>query len=188
MTRAERLLALLQALRRRRMAVRGEVLAQELGISLRTLYRDIAILREQGAHIEGEPGIGYVLKPGFLLPPLMFTEEEIEALVLGGRWVAEHGDERLGAAAREAVEKIAAPCWRNGAPPRAFQSARPGRRLLTGIDRGPTYTDPIVNHRRSQYAHPDLHHPLRRFARSQRPPVCRPARCAAGRSLADLPA
>src|SRR5437763_2005916 len=108
MTRAERLLALLQALRRRRMAVRGDVLAQELGISLRTLYRDIAALREQGAHIEGEPGIGYVLKPGFLLPPLMFTEEEIEALVLGGRWVAAHGDERLGAAAHDAVDKIAA--------------------------------------------------------------------------------
>lgn len=108
MTRAQRLLALLQALRRRRMPVSGDKLAQELGISLRTLYRDIATLREQGARIDGEPGIGYVLKPGFLLPPLMFTEEEIEALVLGGRWVAEHGDERLGAAAREAVGKVAA--------------------------------------------------------------------------------
>jgi len=108
MTRAQRLLALLQALRRRRTPVRGDTLAQELGISLRTLYRDIATLRDQGARIEGEPGIGYVLKPGFLLPPLMFTEDEIEALVLGGRWVGEHGDERLAAAAREAVEKIAA--------------------------------------------------------------------------------
>jgi predicted DNA-binding transcriptional regulator YafY len=108
MTRAQRLLALLQALRRRRTPVRGDTLAQELGISLRTLYRDIAVLRDQGARVEGEPGIGYVLKPGFLLPPLMFTEDEIEALVLGGRWVAEHGDERLAGAAREAVEKIAA--------------------------------------------------------------------------------
>jgi predicted DNA-binding transcriptional regulator YafY len=108
MTRAQRLLALLQALRRRRTPVSGDTLAQELNISLRTLYRDIATLREQGARIEGEPGIGYVLKPGFLLPPLMFTNEEIEALVLGGRWVGEHGDERLAGAAREAVEKIAA--------------------------------------------------------------------------------
>jgi predicted DNA-binding transcriptional regulator YafY len=108
MTRAQRLLALLQALRRRRTPVSGDTLAQELGISLRTLYRDIATLRDQGARIEGEPGIGYVLKPGFLLPPLMFTNEEIEALVLGGRWVEEHGDERLAGAAREAVEKIAA--------------------------------------------------------------------------------
>jgi predicted DNA-binding transcriptional regulator YafY len=108
MTRAQRLLALLQALRRRRTPVRGEALAQELGISLRTLYRDVAALRDQGARIEGEPGIGYVLRPGFLLPPLMFTEDEIEALVLGGRWVAEHGDALLARAAREAVAKIAA--------------------------------------------------------------------------------
>jgi predicted DNA-binding transcriptional regulator YafY len=108
MARAERLLALLQALRLHRYAVTGDVLAAQLGISLRTLYRDIAALRQQGARIEGEPGLGYVLRPGFLLPPLMFTQEEIEALVLGGRWVAQHGDERLGAAAREAVGKIAA--------------------------------------------------------------------------------
>jgi predicted DNA-binding transcriptional regulator YafY len=108
MARAQRLLALLQALRRHRFPVTGDALAAELGISLRTLYRDIAALRQQGAHIEGEPGLGYVLKPGFLLPPLMFTQDEIEALVLGGRWVAQHGDTRLAAAAREAVGKIAA--------------------------------------------------------------------------------
>jgi predicted DNA-binding transcriptional regulator YafY len=108
MARADRVLALLQALRRHRYPVTGEALATQLSISLRTLYRDIATLRGQGAHIEGEPGLGYVLKPGFLLPPLMFTQEEIEALVLGGRWVAQHGDEVLGAAAREAVDKIAA--------------------------------------------------------------------------------
>lgn len=108
MARAERLLALLQALRRHRFPVTGDALAAELSISLRTLYRDIAALREQGARIEGEPGLGYVLKPGFLLPPLMFTQDEIEALVLGGRWVAQHGDVRLGQAARDAVDKIAA--------------------------------------------------------------------------------
>ena len=108
MARAQRLLALLQVLRRHRFPVTGDALAAELGISLRTLYRDIAVLRAQGAHIEGEPGLGYVLKPGFLLPPLMFTQDEIEALVLGGRWVAQHGDTRLAAAAREAVGKIAA--------------------------------------------------------------------------------
>ena len=108
MARAERLLSLLQALRRHRFPVTGDALAAELSISLRTLYRDIAALRQQGARIEGEPGLGYVLKPGFLLPPLMFTQDEIEALVLGGRWVAQHGDARLGQAARNAVDKIAA--------------------------------------------------------------------------------
>ena len=108
MARAPRLLDLLQALRRHRRPVRGQVLADELRVGLRTLYRDIATLQAQGAAIEGEAGVGYVLRPGFTLPPLMFSEEEIEALVLGSRWVAERGDARLAAAARDALAKIAA--------------------------------------------------------------------------------
>ena len=108
MSRAHRLLDLIQILRRHRYPVTGAALAAELGISLRTLYRDIATLQEQGAHINGEPGLGYVLRPGFMLPPLMFSEDEIEALVLGSRWVAERGDARLGSAARNALAKIAA--------------------------------------------------------------------------------
>ena len=95
MSRAERLLDLLQTLRRHRLPVSGHRLASELGISLRTLYRDIATLQAQGAEIDGEPGMGYVLKPGFMLPPLMFSTEEIEALVLGTRWVAQRSDARL---------------------------------------------------------------------------------------------
>lgn len=86
----------------------GASLAEELGISLRTLYRDIETLKAEGAHIEGEPGVGYVLRPGFMLPPLMFSEEEIEALVLGSRWVSERADETLGRAARNALAKIGA--------------------------------------------------------------------------------
>ncbi len=108
MSRTQRLLNLIQILRRHRFPVAGNLLARELGVSLRTLYRDIGTLQEQGACIEGAPGLGYVLRPGFLLPPLMFTDEEIEALVLGSRWVADRGDERLGLAAREAITKIAA--------------------------------------------------------------------------------
>ena len=106
MSRAQRLLDLLQLLRRHRRAVRGAVLAGELGISLRTLYRDIAALQAQGAKIDGEAGVGYLLRPGFMLPPLMFSAEEIEALVLGMKWVAEKGDAALGGAAREAIAKI----------------------------------------------------------------------------------
>ncbi|WP_448188829.1 helix-turn-helix transcriptional regulator [Azospirillum sp. sgz301742] len=108
MPRAERLLDLIQILRRHRRPVSGHTLADELGVSLRTLYRDIAALQAQGARIDGEPGIGYLLRPGFLMPPLMFSEEEIEALVLGARWVAERADAQLGAAARNALAKIAA--------------------------------------------------------------------------------
>lgn len=108
MSRAERLLDLVQILRRHRNPVSGRALAQELDISLRTLYRDIASLQAQGARIDGEPGLGYVLRPGFMLPPLMFSEEEIEAMVLGSRWVAKRGDTRLAVAARDALAKIAA--------------------------------------------------------------------------------
>jgi predicted DNA-binding transcriptional regulator YafY len=82
-------------------------MASELEVSLRTLYRDIATLQSQGATIDGEPGIGYVLRPGFTLPPLMFTEEEVEALVLGSRWVAGRGNVRLALAAKNALAKIA---------------------------------------------------------------------------------
>ena len=87
MSRAQRLLDLIQALRGYRRPVSGATLAETLGISLRTVYRDIETLKAQGAHIDGEPGVGYVLRPGFMLPPLMFSEEEIEAIVLGSRWV-----------------------------------------------------------------------------------------------------
>ena len=73
MSRTERLLDLLQLLRGRRTPVTGPDLARELGVSLRTLYRDIATLQGQGADIEGEPGLGYVMRPGFTLPPLMFS-------------------------------------------------------------------------------------------------------------------
>jgi predicted DNA-binding transcriptional regulator YafY len=108
MSRTQRLLDLIQILRRHRIPVAGTALADELSISLRTLYRDIETLKAQGAHIDGEPGVGYILRPGFMLPPLMFSEDEIEALVLGGRWVAAQPDEPLGKAARNALSKIAA--------------------------------------------------------------------------------
>jgi len=108
MSRAQRLLDLIQALRGYRRPVSGATLAETLGISLRTVYRDIETLKAQGAHIDGEPGVGYVLRPGFMLPPLMFSEEEIEAIVLGSRWVADRADAALGAAARNALAKIAA--------------------------------------------------------------------------------
>jgi predicted DNA-binding transcriptional regulator YafY len=102
------LLDLMQVLRRHRRPVSGAVLAEEVGVSLRTLYRDIESLKGLGAYIDGEAGVGYVLRPGFMLPPLMFTEEEIEALVLGSRWVSERADTPLGDAARNALAKIAA--------------------------------------------------------------------------------
>ena len=108
MSRSERLFDLLHVLRRHRQPVSGRVLADEIGVSLRTLYRDIATLQAQGATIEGEAGVGYVLRPGFLLPPLMFPPEEIEALVLGSRWVAGRADGPLAEAALSALARIGA--------------------------------------------------------------------------------
>ncbi|MCX7115018.1 MAG: YafY family protein [Gammaproteobacteria bacterium] len=108
MSRSQRLFELIQILRRHRYPVTGKHLADELDVSLRTLYRDIVTLQAQGASIEGEPGLGYVLRPGFMLPPLMFSEEEIEALVLGSRWVARRTDKKLRLAATNVLAKISA--------------------------------------------------------------------------------
>ncbi|WP_058465673.1 helix-turn-helix transcriptional regulator [Legionella cincinnatiensis] len=108
MSRTERLFDLIQILRRHRLSVSGKSLAEELGISLRTLYRDIVTLQSLGAPIAGEPGIGYVLKPGFILPPLMFSDDEIEAMVLGARWVAQRADTQLKFAAQNVLAKISA--------------------------------------------------------------------------------
>jgi predicted DNA-binding transcriptional regulator YafY len=106
MSRTKRLLDLLLILNNRRYSVSGYALAQELGISIRTLYRDIAILRSQGAQIEGEVGIGYVLKPSFFIPPMMFTESEVYALILGSKWVSQYGDIGLSKSANTALDKI----------------------------------------------------------------------------------
>lgn len=106
MSRSQRLLSLLQVLRRHRNPVSGAALAAETGVSLRTLYRDIATLQAQGADLDGEAGVGYVLRPGYMLPPLMFTADEIEALILGFRFVEKRTDAPIAAAARNALAKI----------------------------------------------------------------------------------
>lgn len=108
MTKTGRLFAIIDGLRRRRRPVTAEALAEEQGVSVRTLYRDIHALIALGAPIEGEAGVGYVLHPGFFLPPLMFTVDELEALVLGARWVEGRQDGALSRAAGQALAKIAA--------------------------------------------------------------------------------
>lgn len=106
MSRSARLLQLLDTLRRARQPQTGPELAQALGISLRTLYRDIATLRTQGADILGDPGIGFEMRPGFLLPPLMFNADELEALLLGARWASLQADPQLAQAATAAMDRI----------------------------------------------------------------------------------
>jgi predicted DNA-binding transcriptional regulator YafY len=106
-SRTSRLFLLMDALRARRRPVAAAQLAAELEVSVRTLYRDVQTLIELGAPIEGEAGIGYLLRTGFFLPPLMFGEDELEALVLGARWVQRQGDPALAEAATRALGKIA---------------------------------------------------------------------------------
>lgn len=105
MRRADRLFELVRLLRRKK-AVTGQFLADELGVSVRTVYRDVADLVASGVPIEGEAGVGYRLGPGFDLPPLMFRTDELEALVLGARMVRGFGDPEISRSAAHAFDRI----------------------------------------------------------------------------------
>lgn len=108
MSRTERLFDLIEALRRHRRPVPAAALAEELGVSPRTIYRDVQTLNRLGAPVDGEAGVGYLLRPGSFLPPMNFAHDEIEALVLGARWVQRQDDAALAQAAGNALAKIAA--------------------------------------------------------------------------------
>lgn len=107
MRRADRLFRIVQHLRGGRL-VTARGLAARLEVSERTIYRDIADLQASGVPIEGEAGVGYVMAEGFHLPPLMFTREEVAALVAGARLLQAFGGAEMGRAAEEALEKIRA--------------------------------------------------------------------------------
>jgi predicted DNA-binding transcriptional regulator YafY len=104
--RADRLFQIIQSLRGRRRAVTAAQLAADLGVSDRTIYRDIRDLVASGTPIEGEAGVGYALKREYDLPPLMFDSDELEALTLGARIASAFGDEGLARAAGSALSKI----------------------------------------------------------------------------------
>ncbi len=108
MRRADRLFQIIQILRRTTQPVTAATLAQELEVSPRTVYRDMADLIGQRVPIQGEAGLGYVLGEAFDMPPLMLTPDEIEAAVLGAQWVAGRGEPVLAAAARDLIAKITA--------------------------------------------------------------------------------
>lgn len=107
MRRADRLFELLQILRRSRRPRTAQSLADEVETSRRTIYRDLAVLRDQGMPIRGEAGIGFVLDAGFDLPPLSFTPREVDAIALGARWVASHADPAMANAALDVLSKVA---------------------------------------------------------------------------------
>jgi predicted DNA-binding transcriptional regulator YafY len=105
--RADRLFLIVHQLRGRRVTP-ARRLAAALGVSLRTVYRDVADLQLAGVPIEGEAGLGYALRKGSDVPPLMFTREELEALVVGARFTEAFAGRRLGRAAQQALTKIEA--------------------------------------------------------------------------------
>jgi predicted DNA-binding transcriptional regulator YafY len=107
MRRADRLFRLVQLLRARRFAT-GDQIAVELGVSKRTVYRDVADLQGSGVPIKGEAGVGYRLERGYELAPLIFTSDELAGLVLGARIVASWGDPDLAAAVASAMTKVEA--------------------------------------------------------------------------------
>lgn len=106
MRRADRLFQIIQLLRGRKRVVTARWLAEQLEVSERTVYRDIRDLIATGTPIEGEAGVGYSLRAGYDLPPLMFNEEEIRALVLGAGVVAAFADLELARAAESVVSKV----------------------------------------------------------------------------------
>ena len=107
MRRADRLFQIVQLIRGRRLST-AEFLARRLEVSARTVYRDVAALQQQGVPIEGEAGVGYRMRAGFDLPPLMFTKEEAQALVAAVRLAQPQLDRALGAQAEGALSKILA--------------------------------------------------------------------------------
>lgn len=107
MPRSARLLQLLQTLRERRVAVTAKALAEQFGVSQRTIYRDMETLLELGAPVEGEPGTGFILRPGFFQPSMALTRDEADAVLLGLRFVLARGDGELVKAADTALLKIA---------------------------------------------------------------------------------
>jgi predicted DNA-binding transcriptional regulator YafY len=138
MTRTGRLFQLMDALRGNRRPVTAGALAERLGVSERTIYRDIQALAQLGAPVEGSAGLGYVLRNGFFLPPLMFDADELEALVLGARWVRHQGDDSLSAAADRALAKIAT------ATPRDLRDHMAETSLWVPVGPTPARPDPFV--------------------------------------------
>ncbi|MHB0767272.1 helix-turn-helix transcriptional regulator [Bradyrhizobium sp. 5.13L] len=106
MSRTGRLFEIINVLRARRMPVTAQHLARELGISQRSVYRDIETLRSLGAPLDGQAGIGYRLEEGFFLPEFAFSSDELDAVILGLDWVRQRADPALAQGRESALAKI----------------------------------------------------------------------------------
>ncbi|MEM7235767.1 MAG: YafY family protein [Planctomycetota bacterium] len=108
MRRADRLFRIVEYLKARRDVVTAEDLAAEMETGVRTIYRDVSDLRASGVPIVGEAGVGYLLDRDFVVRPLMFDVDELDALSLGAQMVESWGDSDIARSARRAIDKIAA--------------------------------------------------------------------------------
>ncbi len=137
MPRTDRLFRLLQSMRVMPAPITAAALAEETGVSLRTLYRDIDSLRAAGARIDGERGYGYRLTEDYALPPQMLDRDEIEALALGLAEVKQMGDATLARSAASVLAKVAA-TLPDGREQQLFhaisQVYRPNDRIVTTVD------------------------------------------------------
>jgi predicted DNA-binding transcriptional regulator YafY len=106
MRRADRLFRIVEYLKARRKVVTAVTIAQELEVSTRTIYRDIADLNASGIPIIGEAGVGYMLSQDHVVKPLMFDVEELDALMLGAQMVKNWGDKELARSASQAIDKL----------------------------------------------------------------------------------
>jgi predicted DNA-binding transcriptional regulator YafY len=147
MSRSSRLFLLMDALRGHRRPVTAAALAEKLDVSERTIYRDIQTLAALGAPVTGEAGVGYMLRAGVFLPPLMFNADELEALVLGARWVGQQGDDALAQAAANALAKIAT------ASPRDLRDTMADTSLWVPVERGARVSEAFMQPVREAIRH-----------------------------------
>ena len=108
MNRSARLFEIIQLLRSSRRSLTAQEIADALEVTKRTIYRDIVALQSMRVPIDGEAGVGYIMRPGFDLPPLMFNADEVEAIAVGLSLLGRTGDTGLEAAAQNVVRKISA--------------------------------------------------------------------------------
>jgi predicted DNA-binding transcriptional regulator YafY len=153
MRRADRLLQIVQFMRRHKGAVTARMIADELEVVERTVYRDIASLQSTGVPIEGAAGVGYVLADGYDLPPLMFTAAEIDAIILGTRLVAQRGDADIGKAAADVLAKIS-----TVVPLRIREQIRQSAMLVPPFQR---------EHKAQEHFLPDIREAIRGFSKAE---------------------
>jgi predicted DNA-binding transcriptional regulator YafY len=159
MRRADRLLQIVQVLRRRSAPTTALQLAIELEVSPRTIYRDIVDLQASRVPVDGEAGVGYVLRPGYDLPPLMFSAEELDAIVLGVNMVIERGDAGLARAATDVLAKVRAVVPREASDEMWRAGLLVPHPLETGVGFGefvPAIRQAVRQHRKLQIGYVDL--------------------------------